>query len=328
MGIIYGPVPSRRLGMSLGIDPIPRLICTFDCIYCQLGKKRFKVRGPEDVRGSFPSPDKIAGEVKRALEKYEHIDYITFSGSGEPTLNPRLGEAVEKIRKFTQIPIALITNSSLLTRQSVLDAAAGFDVTLPSLDAGDQDMFMRINRPAPGFYIDDIAVGIEKLARRSPVWLEVMLVQSTVHGSNTTDDSIAHLIDKIRLIRPHEVNLNTCVRPPEEDVDPVPEEKLGEIRKRMEEGLPGIPIIIVPKRTTSRSKLLREDEVSTEILRILSVRPCTPTDLSDSLGINPAEVGKYLARLAERDKIARRVRGGRVYYAAQEPNSSTSLDGG
>ena len=319
MGIIYGPVPSRRLGMSLGVDPIPRLTCTFDCIYCQLGKKHYRVSGPEGVKEPFPTPKEISSAVEEALKKRTHVDYITFSGSGEPTLNPLLAEAVAEIRKITDIPLALITNSSLLTRQEVLNAAAEFDVVLPSLDAGDQDTFMRINRPAPGFYIDDIAVGIEKLARRSPVWLEVMLVQSTAHGSNTADDSIAHLIDKIRLIRPHEVNLNTCVRPPEEDVDPVPEEKLGEIRKQMEEELPEVPIIIVPKRTASRSKLLREDEVSTEILRVLAVRPCTPTDLSDSLGINPAEVGKYLARLAERDKIARRVRGGRVYYAVQEP---------
>lgn len=323
MSTVYGPVPSRRLGMSLGVDPIPRLTCTFDCIYCQLGKKRYIVSGPEEVKEPFPTPKEISSAVEEALKKRAHVDYITFSGSGEPTLNPRLAEAVAEIRKITDIPLALITNSSLLTRQEVLDAAAEFDVALPSLDAGDQDTFMRINRPAPGFYIDDIAVGIENLARRSPVWLEVMLVQSTAHGSNITDDSIAHLIDKIRLIRPHEVNLNTCVRPPEEDVDPIPEEKLGEIRKQMEEELPEIPIIIVPKRTTSRSKLLREDEMSTEILRILSVRPCTPTDLSDSLGINPAEVGKYLARLAERDKIARRVREGKVYYATQEPETGT-----
>lgn len=148
-----------------------------------------------------------------------------------------------------------------------------------------------------------------------PIWLEVMLVQSTAHESNISDGSISYIIEKIASIHPHEVNLNTCVRPPEEDVDPVSDEKLHEISARMRRELPKIPIIIVPKRTTSRSKLLREDEISTEILRMLSVRPCTPTDLSDSLGINPAEVGKYLARLSERDEISRRVREGRVYYA-------------
>jgi len=304
--------------MSLGIDPIPRLICTFDCVYCQLGKKRFKVRGPEEVKEPFPTPDEIADAVKSALEKYEHIDYITFSGSGEPTLNPKLGEAVEKIRQFTQIPIALITNSSLLTRPDVFDAAASFDLVLPTLDAGNQNTFSRINRPALGFEVDAIADAIGKLARKVPIWLEVMLLESEKYGSNTTEDAIATIIEKIRMIRPHEVNLNTCVRPPEEPVDPISEETLGEIRVRMEAVLPGIPIVVVPRKTTSQSKLLREDEISAEIMHILAVRPCTTTDLTDSLGINPAEVGKYLARLAETDKIGRRVHKGRLYYAVKE----------
>lgn len=318
MNIVYGPVPSRRLGMSLGIDPIPRLVCTFDCVYCQLGKKRYIVSGPEEVTEPFPAPQEIASAVREALAHRTHVDYISFSGSGEPTLNPQLAEAVAAIRKITDIPIALITNSSLLTGKDVLEAAAQFDLVLPSLDAGDQETFVRINRPAPGFNIDEIAQAIERLARRVPIWLEVMLVQSTAHESNISDSSISHLIEKIRMIRPHEVNLNTCVRPPEEDVDPVPEERLHKIREQIVTELPKIPIVIVPKRTTSRSKLLREDEISTEIMRILSVRPCTPTDLSDSLGLNPAEVGKYLARLAERDKINRRVREGRVYYAVKD----------
>ncbi len=314
MNIVYGPVPSRRLGMSLGIDPIPKLTCTFDCVYCQLGKKRHKVRGPEEVKEPFPTPQEITAGVEAALAEHSHVDYITFSGSGEPTLNPRLKEAVEEIRRFTKAPIALITNSSLLTRPAVLDAAASFDLVLPSLDAGDQETFLRINRPSPGFSIDEIAKAIEKLARRVPIWLEVMLVKSEKLRTNIDPDSIGHIIEKIRLIRPHEVNLNTCVRPPEEPVDPVPEETLLKIRERMEGELSGIPILVVPQRTASRSRLLREDELKEEILKTLNVRPCTPVDLSDALGINPAEVGKYLARLAEEGKIDRRVQAGQLYY--------------
>jgi len=314
MNIVYGPVPSRRLGMSLGIDPIPKLTCTFDCVYCQLGKKRYKVRGPQEVQEPFPSPQEIAEEVRVALEEHAHIDYVTFSGSGEPTLNPRLAEAVESLRKITDIPIALITNSSLLMMSDVLAAAALFDLVLPSLDAGDRETFLRVNRPAPGFEIDKIASAIGRLARRVPTWLEVMLVKSEKLRTNIDPDSIGHLIEKIGFIRPHEVNLNTCVRPPREAVDPVPEEKLEAIRERMEGELPGIPILAVPQRTASRSKLLREDELKEEILKTLNVRPCTPVDLSDALGINPAEVGKYLARLAEEGKIDRRVQAEKLYY--------------
>jgi wyosine [tRNA(Phe)-imidazoG37] synthetase (radical SAM superfamily) len=304
--------------MSLGIDPIPRLICTFDCVYCQLGKKRLKVRGPEEVEEPFPSGDQIAEEVEKALEKHEHVDYITFSGSGEPTLNPELGKAVKRIHTFTEIPVALITNSSLLSRSDVFEAAASCDLVLPTLDAGDQNTFVRINRPALGFKIDEIALSIGKLARVVPIWLEVMLVESEKYGSNTTQEAIARIIEKISLIRPHEVNLNTCVRPPEEPVEPASEEKLEEIRSTMEKALPAIPIVVVPRKTKSHSKLLREEEISAEILRILAVRPCTTNDLTDSLGINPAEVGKYLARLAEADKIKRIVHKENLYYAAEE----------
>jgi len=317
MGVIYGPVPSRRLGMSLGVDPIPWLTCTFDCIYCQLGRKRYKVSSPEEVEEPFPAPDEIAAEIEEALAKHAHIDYITFSGSGEPTLNPGLGEAVEMIRRFTDIPIALITNSSLLTRSDLFAAAVSFDLALPSLDAGDQGTFVRINRPAYGFDIDEIAGAIKRLARRIPVWLEVMLVQSERYGSNADDDAISGIIEKVRAIKPAEVDLNTPVRPPEEPVDPISEERLNRIRARMEAALPGISIVVVPKRTESRSKLIREDEIEAEIVRILAVRPCTTVDLSDSLGINPAEVGKYLARLAEGGKLERRVQGGRNYYAVK-----------
>jgi len=178
VSLVYGPVPSRRLGMSLGIDPIPRLTCTFDCLYCQLGKKRLVVSGPEDVSESFPSPEAIVEAVRTAIASYDHIDYLTFSGSGEPTLNPRLAETVEALRAISRIPTALITNASLLTRPEVMAAAAQCDLVLPSLDAGDEETFVWINRPAPGFKIGAIAEAIATLVRETETWLEVMLVAS------------------------------------------------------------------------------------------------------------------------------------------------------
>lgn len=315
MSLVYGPVPSRRLGMSLGIDPIPRLTCTFDCLYCQLGTKRRVVSGPEDVSESFPSPEAIVEAVRTAIECHDRIDYLTFSGSGEPTLNPRLAEMVEALRAISRIPIALITNASLLTRPEVMAAAVQCDLVLPSLDAGDQETFVWINRPAPGFKIGAIAEAIATLVRKTATWLEVMLVASKTEETNTHPELIGYIIEEIKRIRPHEVTLNTCVRPPaEEALEPVPEDTMESIRKRMEQELPGIPIVVVPKRTATRSKLLREEELSQEILRTLKVRPCTPVDLSDTLGINPAEVGKYLARLVEDGRIGRRVQAGQLYY--------------
>ena len=312
--LVYGPVPSRRLGMSLGIDPTPPLTCTFNCIYCQLGKKRHVVRGPEDVKETFPRPEEIAAAVREAVVHHDRIDYLTFSGAGEPTLNPRLAEAVDAVRAASEIPIALITNASLLTRPAMLEAAARCDLVLPSLDAGDRETFLRINRPASGFEIDAIARAIGELARRAPIRLEVMLVASKIGETNVDPEAIGNIIEKIKCIRPQEVSLNTCVRPPAEPVDPVPEERIQRIRERMEAELPGIPIVVVSTRPRARSKLLGGEEIAAAILRMSSVRPCAPVDLADALGLNPAEVGKYLARLIESGEVSRRVQAGRVYY--------------
>lgn len=153
MGHIYGPVPSRRLGISLGIDPIPKMTCTFDCIYCQLGRNKRKVAHWSEVNEEFPTPRELLQEFKKAFEKYRAIDYITGSGSGEPTLNHRLGELAELLRRETDIPLALITNSSLLIYNEVLEAAKQFDIVLPTLDAGDNVTFHWVNRPAPEFDI-------------------------------------------------------------------------------------------------------------------------------------------------------------------------------
>ena len=139
MKFVYGPVPSRRLGISLGIDIIPPSTCTFDCIYCQIGKTMQKIN--HWAGREFPSAEEVIDELKSHIKGYDKIDFITISGSGEPTLNPNLGEIVERIRAFTDLPMALITNSSLLTYETVLNNAKKFDVVMPSLDAGDNKIF-------------------------------------------------------------------------------------------------------------------------------------------------------------------------------------------
>jgi wyosine [tRNA(Phe)-imidazoG37] synthetase (radical SAM superfamily) len=314
--LVYGPVPSRRLGMSLGVDPIPRLTCTFDCVYCQLGRKRHKVSGPEEVKDPFPAPDEIAEAVKEALKKRRDVDVVSFSGSGEPTLNPKLGKAVEEIRKITHLPIVLITNSSLLSRLEVLDAAAQFDLVLPSLDAGDQTTFLRINRPAPGFRIDVIAESIERLARRVPIWLEVMLVASETHGTNVDDDAISHVIEKVRRIRPTKVTLNTCVRPPAEPVQALSEGEMRGIKDRMAGALRRIPVELIQGRVSAGSKGAGESGIAEEFLSILSVRPCTVEDLAQALGLNPSEIGKHIRQLMGEGKVKRCERAHQIYYSA------------
>ena len=327
MGHVYGPVPSRRLGISLGIDPIPKLTCTFDCIYCQLGRNKRKVAHwseLDEAGAEFPTPRELLREVEEALGRYEAIDCITVSGSGEPTLNPRLGELAELLRQKTDIPLALITNSSLLIYDEVLETAKRFDLVLPTLDAGDQATFHWVNRPAPGFDIHEIAEAIRRLAIESgsphlKVWLEVMVVKSRGEGAKTNynPDSIAKIIEKIKLISPHEVHLNTAVRPPAEEwVEPLTPLELERVKLQMEQELPDQVIKVVPQQTARRSRLLQEDEILEEMIKLLTIRPCTIADIANITGLNPSEVGKYLEHLFEGEWILRRERDGEEYYYA------------
>jgi wyosine [tRNA(Phe)-imidazoG37] synthetase (radical SAM superfamily) len=316
-GIVYGPVASRRLGVSLGVDPAPKLTCTFSCVYCQLGRIRHKVRGPEEVSEPFPAPDVIEQAVREVLQRRSGVDVVTLSGSGEPTLHPQLGAVVAALRAETDIPIALITNGSLLGRPAIANAAATCDLVLPSLDAGDQETFARINRPAPGFTIECIADAIGALARRTTVWLEVMLISSETMTTNVHPEAVAALAEKIGQIRPERVTLNTCVRPPAEDVDPASDDVLERIREQLEAAVPGVAMDIVP-REAAVSSPSGVGVTLQAILDLLRVRPCTLMDVAEALDVHPAEVGKILRTLVQDGSVVRRLRGGRAFFVAGE----------
>jgi wyosine [tRNA(Phe)-imidazoG37] synthetase (radical SAM superfamily) len=142
-----------------------------------------------------------------------------------------------------------------------------------------------------------------------------MLVASETHGTNVDDDAISHIIEKVRRIRPSKVTLNTCVRPPAEPVQALSQKRMGEIRDDMAAALPGMRIELVQERVWAGSKLRGETGIAAQILAILSVRPCTVEDLSEALGRNPSEIGKYIGRLIERGKVKWRARAERVYYS-------------
>ncbi|MCK4584220.1 radical SAM protein, partial [candidate division WOR-3 bacterium] len=128
---IYGPVPSRRLGFSLGVDLVPYKVCTYDCIYCQLGKTTNKTI----QRKEYIESREVLLQIKKAISTQQKIDYITFSGSGEPTLNTNIGSLIREIKKITDIPVVVITNGSLLYKESIRKALLPADLVVPSLDA-------------------------------------------------------------------------------------------------------------------------------------------------------------------------------------------------
>jgi len=210
MKYIYGPVQSRRLGSSLGISLTPHKICNFDCVYCQLGKTNaISLECREYLK-----PEEVLNELKSWIENNpddaKGLNYVTFSGMGEPTLNSKIGQVIDEVRKLTPARIAVITNASLLSEPDVRRAIAGVDLIVPSLDAADQKIFVRIDRPGPGIKVQDIINGLISLRQESKaeIWLEVMLVK----GLNDSLKHIKALKEAIDKINPDKIQLNSPVR--------------------------------------------------------------------------------------------------------------------
>jgi len=210
MKYIYGPVNSRRIGLSLGITLTPHKICDFDCVYCQLGKtKEITIERKEYVK-----IEEILNELTSWFQnnprEAEKINYITISGSGEPTLNIKIGELIARIKKMTQIPVCVITNSSLLDKSEVRSELVIADLIIPSLDAVEPSLFKEINLPALDIKIEQIIEGLISLRKeyKGKIWLEVMLVK----GINDDSRHIEKLKSVIERIRPDKVQLNSPVR--------------------------------------------------------------------------------------------------------------------
>lgn len=210
MKYIYGPIQSRRLGLSLGISLTRFKICSFDCVYCQWGKTTQKTCKREE----YLAADKIISELKTWLQDNkpaaEKLDYVTLSGFGEPTLNIKLAELIEEIKKIISLPIAVLTNSSFLGEPAVRKSLLRADLIIPSLDAVEQETFEKIDQPEPSIKIEGIIDGLIALSREFPgrIWVEIMLVR----GIN---DSIGHLVklqQVIDRINPDKIQLNSPVR--------------------------------------------------------------------------------------------------------------------
>ena len=202
MNYVYGPIPSRRLGKSLGIDPIPLKTCNWNCVYCQLGR--------------YAPRQAILDEVAAVLARHAtgEIDFVSFVGSGEPTLNSELGWLIREVKKLTAIPIAVITNGVLLYLPEVRRALLPADVVMPTLSAGSAEVYQRILRPHPEATYARLLDGLHDFRRqyRGRLWLEVMLLA----GINDTPPALADLAAVIRDIAPDEVHVVIPDRPPAE----------------------------------------------------------------------------------------------------------------
>ena len=212
MKTVFGPVPSRRLGQSLGIDTIPLKTCNWNCVYCQLGRT---VPLTNERREYLPRQE-ILAEVEQALSAHRRgeIDWVTFVGSGEPTLHSGIGWLIRQVKALTPIPVAVITNGALLYLPDVRAELAAADAVLPTLDAGNAALYRQINRPHPEITFERLLNGLTAFRREygGKLWVEVMLVR----GLNDSEPALTELAAALQKIQPDEVHIIQPTRPPAE----------------------------------------------------------------------------------------------------------------
>jgi wyosine [tRNA(Phe)-imidazoG37] synthetase (radical SAM superfamily) len=305
MAQVYGPVPSRRLGFSLGVDIAPFKTCSLDCVYCQLGRTTNKTI----ERREYIGVDQILRELEKVLKEEGEIDYITFSGSGEPTLNSNIGKMISRVKKMmTSIPIAVLTNGTLLYQPQVREDLLEADLVIPSLDAASQNVFERVNRPHPLLKINEIISGISAFSRefRGKIWLEIMLVK----GINDSLEEVKKMAQVVEEIGPDKTQLNTVIRPPAEKfAQALDIEDLKRIRKILGEER----CEVIAEFKGIRQKAYKKD-IEGKILRTLQRRPLTISDISYFLGLHRNEVIKYIGALEEQGKIGSVLKSSRRYY--------------
>lgn len=295
---LFGPVPSRRLGRSLGIDVTPFKTCSFDCVFCQCGCTTKLVT----ERGEFIVFEEVCDEIGRWLKADGHADVITFAGSGEPTLYSRLGELIDFIKARTAIPVIVLSNGTLLHRIAVRDELLRADKVKVSLSAWDNESFQKINRPAPRLSFEQVLAGEREFRAefKGELWLEVFLME----GVNARPEQVKKIAAAVAGIRPDKIHLNTAVRPPAEtDIQPVAKEKLealcGVFTPRAE--------VIASFSTTAGSAI----ELSAEkVLDLIRRHPATAAQLAQNFGVDPATVSPFL----EDPRLQIEVRGGEAYY--------------
>lgn len=298
----YGPVPSRRLGLSLGVDIVPAKICTLDCVYCQVGRTTQRSSERQDFMDIGPVLAELEGKLKGGLK----ADVITIGGSGEPTLHSRLGELIDGIRRLTKIRIAILTNGTLLYREDVRADCAKADVVIPTLDAADAAVFEAVHRPAPGITIEKLVSGIEQFRQefRGEIWLEVFLVA----GVNTDAGQIEKIKGLITRLRPDKVHLNTAVRPPAEpDVRAVPPETLAAIARQI-----GGNCEVIGTPPTGNER--HEKHAEADVASVLQRRPCSVADICTGLAMDRNEVLKHLTSLQARGLVTSERRGDITYF--------------
>lgn len=298
MKYVFGPVPSRRLGQSLGIDPIPQKTCNWNCVYCQLGRSTPMTNERQEY---IPSAA-ILAEVSEALRNHApgEIDWVTFVGSGEPTLHSGLGEMIRQVKARTSLPVAVITNGALLYLPEVRADLLAADAVLPTLDAGTADLYRKINRPWPELTFERLVNGF--IAFRAEysgkLWVEVMLIR----GMNDSEEALREIAAVLRRVKPDQVHLSLPVRPPAESwVRPADEEGL----LRAQAILGNVVHVLTPVQ--GKFDLSGYESLDEAILSIITRHPMREDDLLATLRDLPDIDASQVLHILSESKRARLV---------------------
>jgi wyosine [tRNA(Phe)-imidazoG37] synthetase (radical SAM superfamily) len=292
---LFGPVPSRRLGISLGVDLIPMKTCTLNCIYCECGKTSHLTL----ERKEYVSFEAVKKELTHYLAHHARPDYITFSGSGEPTLNSKIGDVIRFLKdQVPDVPVAVLTNSTLFSQKQVRSDIKNAEVVIPSLDAATEKIFNKINRPSLHLHVDKIIDGLIRFRKEfsGKIWLELFIIP----GMNDTTAELNALKPVILKIKPDQVHLNTLDRPG----------SVSTIRAATREELERVLNVfqmenaaIVADPPEHKALFAYRKDTAAAILGTIARRPCTSKDLSEILGLQVKEVEPYLNSLEADEKI-------------------------
>jgi wyosine [tRNA(Phe)-imidazoG37] synthetase (radical SAM superfamily) len=318
MKYLFGPVNSRRLGLSLGLDLLPANICNFNCVYCEVGATRLLTC----ERKEYSPTGEIIAEIDLLLADPTSPlpDAFTVTATGEPTLHLGIGAVIRHLKAQTDRPVAVLTNGTLLWQPEVRNELAAADIVIPSLDAARTRSYHRVNRPAPGMDLEKIISGLACFRREfaGQIWLEILLVK----GLNDSDEDIEALQKAAARIGPHRIQLNTVVRPPLESfAAPLLRREMEEIAGR----LPGRVEILVDfngqQRNTPRQPADRE------ILEMVSRRPGTLQDICEALNLEGEPARHALSRLKDGGHLTTRIHNDREYYQINRNERRTSGKG-
>jgi len=291
---LFGPVPSRRLGISLGVDLVPHKTCSLNCVYCECGR----TTNLTNERKEYVPTEAVIAELKQFLGPNPKLDYITFSGSGEPTLHSGIGDIVKFLRKyFPGYKIALLTNGTLFYQPELIEEVKSIDLILPSLDAASDRIFQKLNRPIRKLNIETMIDGLVKLRAEfsGKIWLEIFIVP----GLNDTEHEIERLRNVIHLIEPEQVQLNTLDRPGTANwVKSATKAELEKIAEQLD-----WETNIIANFQKREQIASYNSDIESSIIQTIKRRPSTIDDLSATLGLHQNELNKYIETLLEREQI-------------------------